>query len=51
MNDALAFLIGLIVGAAGGAVATWATCRPIARIEAILDRAETLFRNVDSDRA
>jgi hypothetical protein len=49
MNDILAFVIGLVVGTIGGAGAMWATLRPIARIEALMTRAERLLPDRQSN--
>lgn len=43
MNEPLAFIVGLCVGAIGGAAAVWAVARPIARAERLLARAEELL--------
>jgi hypothetical protein len=51
MNETLAFLVGLLVGAAGGAAAMWAAYSPalhVARLRA--DVAESKWRALLLDR-
>jgi hypothetical protein len=44
-NCILSGLIGLIVGAIGGAAAMWATCRPLARLDELEARVDELLRD------